>query len=219
MRAKFIVLPVVLCFSVQPVMADELSMFGAAASSVFHAREKRKEHHDFHPLTSIAVVTVVSTIAIGTKLCSTPRYRDDERCAAGRELVGINGHPTDLIYEKSNTLKLRKNLLAAGEPSAKGCAAHHIVAQEDKRKSAADSREILDQCNIDIDDAINGVHLPHNKNAECAGANHRTLHTDNYYDYVVGVLKVALFSGCGSVKDNLSDIKTDLLNNNKPWEQ
>ncbi len=218
MKTKLIALFTLFFFFTQTTQADGVLALGAAAFA-HHAREKHKEHHKSHLLTSIAVAGVAGSVALGIDFCSKPKNRDDDRCAAGRELVGINGHPTDLIYEKSSTLKLRKNLLAVGEPSAKGCAAHHIVAQEDKRPTALDSRELLEQCNIDIDDAINGVHLPHNKNAECAGANHRTLHTEKYYTYVYQLFRRAFPSGCEALKGELSGIKRDLLNNNTPWEK
>lgn len=221
MKTKLIALFTLFFFFTQTTQADGVLALGAAAFA-HHAREKHKEHHKSHLLTSIAVAGVAGSVALGIDFCSKPKNRDDDRCAAGRELVGINGHPTDLIYEKSSTLKLRKNLLAVGEPSAKGCAAHHIVAQGKSLgpggQETAEARNVLKRCDIDINDAINGVFLPQKSNHECLGVNHNKLHTERYYKYVAAVLELALGNGCNTVKDRLQDIKRHLQNNNKPWE-
>lgn len=123
----------------------------------------------------------------------------------------------DLLLLKAKTTKLRKNLAANGEKSSKGCAAHHLVPQEENRDWARDdvesARNVLDACGIGIDDALNGVYLPFNKDAECEGANHRKLHTKIYYSTVKALLATAAHNGCGEVEVRLNEIKAALRSN------
>jgi A nuclease family of the HNH/ENDO VII superfamily with conserved AHH len=58
-------------------------------------------------------------------------------------------------------------------------AAHHIVAFGDKR--AAGAQEILKNFGIGINDAANGVFLPHRERNDKLGAHHRSVHTKRYY--------------------------------------
>ncbi|MDP2759904.1 MAG: AHH domain-containing protein [Sideroxyarcus sp.] len=122
-----------------------------------------------------------------------------------------------LLLQKSQAKELRKNLKSAGEDDAKGCAAHHIVPKNENRDwakdDAKDARDMLDSCGIDIDDAINGVYLPFNKDAECEGANHRRLHTKAYYGEVAKRLLKAALGDCGEVENQLSKIKSELRQN------
>lgn len=122
-----------------------------------------------------------------------------------------------LLLLKSQTKELRKNLAANGEEEKKGCAAHHIVPKNEGRewakKDADDARSVLDSCGISIDDAINGVYLPYNNDAECVGANHRKLHTSKYYKAIGALLGKASVNGCSRLRDQMQNIKNELQRN------
>jgi hypothetical protein len=78
---------------------------------------------------------------------------------------------------------LRQNLRAAGlQPPPFPNAAHHIVAHTDPR--AALAQEHLKSFGIHADDAVNGVFLRYGDEVSKAGANHRNIHTDTYYQEV-----------------------------------
>jgi hypothetical protein len=70
-------------------------------------------------------------------------------------------------------------------------AAHHIVAHGDRR--AADSRAILNNFGIDINDASNGVFLPSNVKSvnPSNAAVHSRVHTDAYHRAVTQRLVAA----------------------------
>ena len=134
---------------------------------------------------------------------------------------GVRGdHPwvqetKDLYLERSNTAKLERSLEAAGESRHKGCAAHHIVPQNEKRSWAKDyvdeARSVLKKCDININSAENGVWLPNKPGAECQGEWHPSLHTKAYYKSVARKLRKNLKKyGCEGVKKALSDIKKTL---------
>ncbi len=134
---------------------------------------------------------------------------------------GVQGnHPwiqeaKDLHLERSNTAKLEKSLEAAGESRPKGCAAHHIVPQNENRPWAKDpadeARSILEQCGIDINSAENGVWLPAKPWAECNGEWHPTLHTSDYYKSIYSRLERAKKKdSCRGVKKELEIIKNEL---------
>lgn len=110
------------------------------------------------------------------------------------------------------TKDIRRNMAAEGDAAKRGCAAHHIVPKKDnKLKENEESREILRSCNIGIDDAINGVYLPHNSDAQCKGSKHRSLHTKEYYRAIFDFLNASRRNGCESVKDTLRRFKQDLV--------
>lgn len=67
-------------------------------------------------------------------------------------------------------------------------AAHHIVAGNSPK--AAESRAILQEYGIDINDSSNGVFLPTARNV-AVGAYHPSLHTNAYYDEVNNLLSDA----------------------------
>lgn len=140
----------------------------------------------------------------------------DDRCAGAGE-KGSLIDKAELTFLKSSTSKLRKNLAANGEKESKGCAAHHIVPQDENRdwakNDAEDARGVLESCGIGIDDAINGVYLPFNKDAECEGANHRKLHTKIYYATVSRLLLAAHINSCDQVENQLREIKEALRRN------
>ena len=79
--------------------------------------------------------------------------------------------------KKGNSSLLNKNM---GGQRPDGYAAHHIVAGD--APGAEKAQKILEDFGIDINDASNGVYLPTNDFS--GGANHRTLHTNEYYDKV-----------------------------------
>ena len=86
--------------------------------------------------------------------------------------------------KKGNSSLLNKNM---GGQRPDGYAAHHIVAGDSP--GAQEARDILDGFGIDINGADNGVYLPTDDIS--GGANHRTLHTADYYDKVNSALSGA----------------------------
>jgi len=159
--------------------------------------------------------------------CNKPENRNEPNCmAVGNLKGGINNAKEsarsaaeDLVYLKSETKELKDNLKKSGELKAKGCAAHHIVPQNDQRAASDNARRILKACKIDINDARNGVYLPYKESAACTGANHSKLHTNRYYNYVAEILLNAMNNnGCESVIDELSSLKNQLRSNYDVWE-
>ena len=135
---------------------------------------------------------------------------------------GVQGNHTwvqeakDLLYlKRSNTAKLERSLEAAGESRPKGCAAHHIVPQNEGRSWAKDdadrARKVLGLCKIPIDSAENGVWLPAQPEAECEGKWHPSLHTRAYYKEIADKLQKSFDkNGCKGVKQTLTDLKNAL---------
>lgn len=92
----------------------------------------------------------------------------------------------------------------AGNPRPPGHATHHIVADADKR--AAEARKILRKVDIEPrNDPRNGIHLPQDvskpRTAPEAFTQHKTLHTDSYYDKVNHRLREA-YTGTGHYKNS-----------------
>jgi hypothetical protein len=84
------------------------------------------------------------------------------------------------VFAASPSAILRKNMLAAGMDEPPGSAAHHMVAWDDKR--AAISRAILQQVGIGVNQEVNGVFLPRDKNYPSVGdAQHSIIHSDDYH--------------------------------------
>ncbi len=107
---------------------------------------------------------------------------------------------------------LAKNLEAAGEPRPFGHAAHHIVALFAKKAKVA--RDILQNFDIPLSSADNGVWLP-NMDGVGEGAYHPELHTGEYYDEVERRLKTA--TSREGVLEILQDIKEELSKNRFPY--
>ena len=131
-----------------------------------------------------------------------------------------NGGYSDYTDEQINvitksTKELNKNMNKNGEPKQKGCARHHIIPEFDNKISEnEDMRGILKKCNIDINDAINGVNLPYKDDAECQGARHGPLHTDKYYRALAEIILPSYDAfRCGEIRNNLRSIKQDLMEN------
>jgi RHS repeat-associated protein len=81
--------------------------------------------------------------------------------------------------------RLRDRMKAAGDnPPDQSYQAHHIVA--DGAKRAQPARDTLARFSIDLNDPVNGVWLPANKNSPKVdnAAVHSPLHSNDYYDYV-----------------------------------
>lgn len=184
---------------------------------------KQATKHPF--LTGVAVLSVAAIATrAGRRNCASSgaggiqglgdsniRCREDKT-----QKVGLVDK-SKLALLKNQTKELRRSLSANGEKESKGCAAHHIVPQNESRDwakdDADDARNVLDSCNISIDSAINGVYLPFNRNAECEGANHRKLHTKIYYSMVSRLLLAAHINNCDQVKTQLREIKEALRRN------
>ncbi|MBU2793101.1 hypothetical protein HAQ01_06820 [Acidithiobacillus thiooxidans] len=120
-------------------------------------------------------------------------------------------------------------MTAAGDPRpGSGCAAHHIVPSNEGRYFAKDivkeTAGILSKCGIKINDAINGVWLPQNKDSACYGAYHPSLHNSRYYQYLKNSIMEAYINadsreeGCANVRRALATIKTLLSNGSTPWD-
>ena len=70
-----------------------------------------------------------------------------------------------------------------------GAAAHHIVAFDDPRALAA--QEVLEQYDVGINNAENGVYLPDSVDSPAPGVYHRGVHTNLYYSEVNEMLSQA----------------------------
>jgi hypothetical protein len=110
------------------------------------------------------------------------------------------------VAERSATLV--ENLAESGEVRAVGEAAHHIVAKAAPR--AEQARRVLQQAGVKINEAVNGVVLPAVKNYAGKAANHLTLHTNAYYDWVNQ--RLANAQTREEVIETLKSIKDALLN-------
>ena len=75
---------------------------------------------------------------------------------------------------------------------------------------AAESREILEKFNIDINDAANGVYLPNEKNAPTKALYHPSLNTKVYNENVYKLLQGA--TSRESALSILKNIRDMLLN-------
>ncbi len=107
----------------------------------------------------------------------------------------------------ASSYQLRINMIEAGvEVPAYRNAAHHIVAGGSPKASVA--RDILEQYDIDINNAVNGVFLPTVKDVSSA-AYHPSLHTNAYYNKVNGLLENA--ESREKVTEILQDICEQLL--------
>ncbi|MFZ7109469.1 RHS repeat-associated core domain-containing protein [Avibacterium avium] len=129
------------------------------------------------------------------------------------DLFGLAGCPRTL---RDNMLKANKELanqsgvMNRAWHKEKGSAAHHIVAGSDARAQTA--RDILAKHNIDINDARNGIFLKHiSKTSKQAGAYHRNIHTNKYYDNVNRILTRADKHGKDAVEKALNKLRDDLL--------
>ena len=93
--------------------------------------------------------------------------------------------PVFVLVHNGCSKKLARAIKAAtGVERPAGFATHHIAAGGAPRAKPA--VKILEDLEIGIDDAVNGVYLPNSKAAaEASGlAYHRGLHTNKYYDAV-----------------------------------
>ena len=117
------------------------------------------------------------------------------------------------MLKTNKKLANRKEVMNRAWHKEKGSAAHHIVAGADPRAQVA--RDILAKHNIDINGARNGIFLKHtSKSSKQAGAYHRQIHTNKYYDHVNNVLTRAdAIGGKRAVKKALNKLREDLLFN------
>ena len=108
--------------------------------------------------------------------------------------------------------QLEMALEAAGEPRPPGHAVHHIVALNDRR--AALARHILQEFDIPINSADNGVWLPGTRDVG-SGVYHRELNTREYHAEVYCRLKNAIDKE--EILGVLRDIKIELSENKFPY--
>ena len=108
--------------------------------------------------------------------------------------------------------ELDKNMKEAGEPKKDGCARHRIVPKAHKLiDENKDSRKMLEDCIININDAINGVDLPYRSDADCEGTSHIDLHSKKYYRAIYyALLKAKNSNGCEGIKSTLKELKQNL---------
>ncbi len=117
-------------------------------------------------------------------------YVKDQRVTNIRQVAAYDNSEggTDALSIPSSKV-LRQNMIDAGvEVPDYPNAAHHIVAGNSPK--AAESRAILQEYGIDINDSSNGVFLPTARNV-AVGAYHPSLHTNAYYDEVNNLLSDA----------------------------
>ena len=147
-------------------------------------------------------------------------------CVAGATATaGLRYHSQNVAYASGQSLakatkpvsssaKLSGAMQQAGKPtpSYSNYAAHHIVPEHASK--AARAREILENCGIDPNDAVNGVYLP--TKAGQVGAGNATIHsgrhTNAYIDYVTQTLEFYNPQDYASCKKVLDAIAEELLN-------
>lgn len=147
-------------------------------------------------------------------------------CVAGTALnMGLLYHSQNVAYASgqnlakankpvSSSAKLSGAMQQAGKstPSYSNYAAHHIVPEHASK--AARAREILENCGIYPNDAVNGVYLP--TKAGQVGAGNATIHsgrhTNAYIDYVTQTLEFYNPQDYASCKKVLDAIAEELLN-------
>ena len=168
--------------------------------------------------TALNVVSAYSGFkAFYCSVTSSPSAKLAETAALNQKSVAPETPTTSSAQASGSSLSnlsapsskvLRKNLIASGsEAPDYANAAHHIVAGSAKKASTA--RSILQKFGVDINDASNGVFLP-TANGVSVAANHRTLHTNLYYDKVNSMLLMA--TSKDDVLDILDEIRDELLN-------
>ena len=110
---------------------------------------------------------------------------------------------------------LGNNLKAVGKERPSNSAAHHIVAGGEKYTNARLSRKILDDAEIDINEAANGVFLPKESKYVIGDAvAHTKVHTNRYYDALYGRLKDIQKD---KIRNELKKISDELLNGTFPY--
>ncbi|WP_410604236.1 polymorphic toxin-type HINT domain-containing protein [Amycolatopsis sp. lyj-90] len=116
-----------------------------------------------------------------------------------------------LVHNAGESCKLNRAMQNAGEPARRtGEQSHHIVPHGSPK--AASARKALDDAGIGINDAANGINLPHNAKAATALGSSRTPHNqtfrESYYDYITaklaGAAKEDVFDILSGIKDALN---------------
>jgi hypothetical protein len=126
-----------------------------------------------------------------------------------------------ILDNRSDAKELAKNMTVAGDPRpGSGCSAHHIVPSNESRPFARqyveNARRILESCGISLNDAVNGVWLPQNRNSTCIGSYHPQLHNGSYYETISNMLSEAYDAGdnheegCRNVIDSMRNIRNML---------
>jgi len=150
--------------------------FADGANSIWYALEGDWKNALFSVGTAVPVFgDAFAAVKLGGKGLGAARGADEAADAAR-------------AISKPSSRQLGTNLEAAGAPRPPGTAAHHIVAGNSR--GAQDARETLDELDIDINEAGNGVFLPANRGSPNpdSAATHSTLHTDAYYNEVNRIL-------------------------------
>ncbi|KZB79208.1 hypothetical protein AVL48_16540 [Amycolatopsis regifaucium] len=115
-----------------------------------------------------------------------------------------------LVHNAGESCKLNRALEKQGEFRRTGEQSHHIVPHGSPK--AKEARDVLDDAGIGINDAENGINLPHNAKTAAALGSSRTPHNqtfrDSYYRYITEKLTAA--RNKEEVFDILADIKEAL---------
>lgn len=118
------------------------------------------------------------------------------------------GYASDAKVLKSNMMVSMDESVYKINNAFGGAEAHHIVEGTDP--SAILSRDILKQYNLDINDPINGILLPQDKNSIYKGTLHKTSHSKEYSEYVYETIRGVKTKE--ELIQKLNKIKYDLYN-------
>lgn len=127
-------------------------------------------------------------------------------------------------HNKRHSIKLSRNMIAAGRERGENMAAHHIVAWDDPRASKARLR--LAGFGIDIDHEANGVFLPRfakhtPMDAMPKAEAHTKTHTSEYFLNVEALLTDTIAEGLGrtDIIELLRDIGDELQSGDFPLHE
>jgi hypothetical protein len=109
----------------------------------------------------------------------------------------------------------------SGTERPKNVCAHHVVASGDIR--AEDSREVIFEFGIGINDADNGVYLPRFKNIAVPSMPnaplHGPIHTARYHAAVAGRLILGEPGDAAACRAIMRTIKKKLVDGSFPWRE
>ena len=133
----------------------------------------------------------------------------------------------DFIFLSKQAEILAKNMAAAGMGiKPVGFAAHHLIPFSDGRhEEYNDARDIMAKYGINLNDAVNGVYLPHKSDNYIGGMYHPKIHTKGYALEVRDRLQEAEAAGTTfvekkqNIEDALQKMRQDLMNHTFPIDR